>query len=271
VFFQFVQPPLFFNPSETASVKAGVQAQEFRRLESRQNDLFREKSDGIRDYLNARHGNDPARLTEKKERLVAIQQQYDDLHAQASRLVTANDRRADGSDTNYIFLSFVLSYLPAGLIGLIFACIFTASMSSASGELSALATTSVIDIYQRFIKKNADGKHYLLVSRLLMAFWGIYGIAFAQYASRIGSLIEAVNILGSLFYGTMLGIFLLAFYCKSVKGTAAFVGALSGGITVLCCARFTSLAWLWYNVLGCGVCVGVGLLLTRIKIVQSRS
>jgi Na+/proline symporter len=135
-------------------------------------------------------------------------------------------------------------------------------MSSSSGELSALATISIIDIYKRFIKLEASEKHYLMVSRIMMALWGLYGIAFAQYASRLGSLIEAVNILGSLFYGTMLGIFLLAFYIKSVKGPAAFIGALSGEIVVLYCFQFTSIAWLWYNVIGCFVVVGVGIILS---------
>jgi hypothetical protein len=101
-----------------------------------------------------------------------------------------------------------------------------------------------------------------MVSRMMMALWGVYGIAFAQYASRLGSLVEAVNILGSLFYGTMLGIFLLAFYFKSVKGTGAFVGALCGEIVVMCCFQFTSIAWLWYNVIGCLVVVGVGIILS---------
>jgi SSS family solute:Na+ symporter len=147
---------------------------------------------------------------------------------------------------------------------LVFACVFTASMSSSSGELSALATTSIIDIYKRYIKHNGSEQHYVFVSRTMMAFWGCYGIAFAQYAGRLGSLIEAVNILGSLFYGTMLGIFLLAFYFRSVNGTAAFYGALIGEITVLFCFEWTSIAWLWYNVIGCVVVVVTGIILTRI-------
>ena len=194
-----------------------------------------------------------------------LQQRYDAVHVKASKLLEENDHKSDTSDTNYIFLTFVLTYLPTGLVGLIFACIFTASMSSSSGELSALATTSIIDVYKRFIKREASEKHYLLISRIMMAFWGLYGIAFAQYAGRMGSLVEAVNILGSLFYGTMLGIFLLAFYFKSVKGTAAFVGALSGEIVVLYCFQFTSIAWLWYNVIGCFVVVGVGIILTMFE------
>ncbi|MGD1044446.1 MAG: sodium:solute symporter [Bacteroidota bacterium] len=262
VFFQFVQPPLIFNPVEAGKVKSGERAQDYQQLEKKHNDLFQKKSEEIKAYLQAWHQHDDTRVAEKKEELQLLQQRYDAIRVEASNLLLENDRKSDTGDTNYIFLTFVLTYLPAGLVGLIFACIFTASMSSSSGELSALATTSIIDIYKRFIKREASEKHYLMVSRVMMAFWGLYGIAFAQYAGRMGSLVEAVNILGSLFYGTMLGIFLLAFYFKSVNGTAAFVGALLGEVIVLYCFRFTSIAWLWYNVIGCFVVVGVGIILS---------
>jgi Na+/proline symporter len=265
VFFQFVQPPLVFNPVEAGKMKSGKRAQDFRQLEEKQHTLFQKKSEEIKEYLQARHQHDEVRTAEKKEELQLIQQRYDAVRAEASNLLAENDRKSDTGDTNYIFLTFVLTYMPAGLVGLIFACIFTASMSSSSGELSALATISIIDIYKRFIKREASEKHYLMVSRVMMALWGLYGIAFAQYASRLGSLIEAVNILGSLFYGTMLGIFLLAFYFTSVKGTAAFVGALSGEIVVLYCFQFTSIAWLWYNVIGCFIVVGVGIILSAFE------
>ena len=262
VFFQFVQPPLIFNPVEAGKVKSGMRAQDFRQLEEKHNNIFQKKTKGIQEYLQARHEHDDVRIAEKKQELQLLQQRYDAVRTEASNLIAENDRKSDAGDTNYIFLTFVLTYLPVGLVGLIFACIFTASMSSSSGELSALATTSIIDVYKRFVKREASEKHYLIVSRIMMAFWGLYGIAFAQYAGRMGSLIEAVNILGSLFYGTMLGIFLLAFYFKQVKGTAAFVGAMAGEIVVLYCFRFTSIAWLWYNVIGCFVVVGVGIILS---------
>ena len=265
VFFQFVQPPLVFNPVETAKVKSGEKAQDFRQLEEKQKIIFREKSEQIKEYLQARHQHDDIRAAAKKEELQILQHRYEGVREEASVLLTENDPRSDTSDTNYVFLAFVLTYLPAGLVGLIFACIFAASMSSSSGELSALATISIIDIYKRFVKRDASDKHYLAVSRILMAVWGLYGIAFAQYASRLGSLVEAVNILGSLFYGTMLGIFLLAFYCKPVKGTAAFVGALSGEIVVLYCFQYTSIAWLWYNVIGCFTVVGVSVIMSAFE------
>ena len=183
------------------------------------------------------------------------------IKANAIEIMKQNDPVVDTNDTNYIFLSFVMKYLPVGLVGLIFACIFAASMSSSSGELSSLATVSVVDVYKRHFKKEGSERHYLAVSRVSMALWGIYGVVFAQYASRLGSLVEAVNILGSLFYGTLLGIFLLAFYFKFVGGTATFIAAFVGEAVVLYCFRFTAIAWLWYNVIGCGVLVFVAILI----------
>ena len=189
-------------------------------------------------------------------------QRLDAIHAEAAVIVARTDPGADPGEANYVFLSFVRTYLPAGLIGLLFACVFAASMSSSSGELSALATISIIDVYRRFVRRDASERHYLVVSRLMMAFWGLYGIAFAQYASHLGSLIEAVNILGSLFYGTMLGLFLLAFYGRSVGGTAALAGGIAGEAAVLCCFFFTDIAWLWYNVIGCAAVIAVAFAVT---------
>ena len=262
VFFQFVRPPLVFNPVESERLKSGASAQDFQRLEDKQHVLFDEKSKQMREYVQARHQHNEILTAEKKEELHNLQYEYEGVRREASTLLARDGSTSDSGDTNYIFLTFVLTYLPAGLVGLIIACVFAASMSSSSGELSALATISIIDIYKRFVKREASEKHYLAVSRILMALWGVYGIAFAQYASKLGSLVEAVNILGSLFYGTMLGIFLLAFYVKKVQGTAAFIGALCGEVVVLYCFQCTSIAWLWYNVIGCFVVVGVGILLS---------
>lgn len=257
-FYQFVQPPLFFNPVELEKARSGASAEQIGRLEAEHGKVFQEKLDGVRDYLDVRKRGTSEVVTKKKERLRSIQRHADEVHAEAARIMAAEDGRSGASDTNYVFLSFVLRYLPAGVIGLIFACIFLASMSSSAGELSALATISVVDVYGRFVQRSRSEKRDMLISRVMMVFWGIYGIAFAQYAGRMGSLVEAVNILGSLFYGTMLGVFLLAFYFKSVNGTAAFIGAVVGEIVVLCCFQFTTLAWLWYNVIGSLVVVGVG-------------
>jgi Na+/proline symporter len=146
--------------------------------------------------------------------------------------------------------------LPAGLVGLILAAILSASMSASSAELNALASVTVVDIYKRILRKNASERHYLRASKTATVFWGLYAIGFAQFANHLGSLIEAVNILGSLFYGTILGIFLIAFYFKRVGGNATFVAALIAEAAVLACFLFTEIPYLWFNVIG-GVIVVV--------------
>lgn len=264
-FFQFIQPPLFFNPVEMEKVRSGASAQAIERLESEHHTLFEKKLTEAREYLQARKRGDERAIAEKKQRLQSLQQRSETLHTETSMLVAQSASGSDGNDTNYIFLSFVLNFLPMGLVGLIIACIFLASMSSSASELSALATISVVDIYSRFVRHERNEKRDVLISRLMMVFWGLYGIGFAQYASRLGSLVEAVNILGSLFYGTMLGIFLLAFYVKSVGGTGAFIGAIAGELVVLYCFRFTTIAWLWYNVIGCLVVVSVGIVISHYR------
>jgi Na+/proline symporter len=152
---------------------------------------------------------------------------------------------------NYIFLSFVLASLPVGVIGLVLAMVFAASMSSTASELNALASTTIVDIYRRFWKRARSDRHLVVVSKVATVVWGALAILFAEYANRLGSLVEAVNILGSLFYGTILGIFLLAFYVKRVGGTAVFLGALAGETAVVVCFAATDISFLWYNVVGC--------------------
>ena len=163
-------------------------------------------------------------------------------------------------DTNYIFLSFVKSYLPLGLVGLVIGVIFSASMGSTSGEINSLATVSVVDIYKRYFVRDRGDRHYLMASRFLTVFWGAYAVAFAAIGARgFGALIVRVNIVGSLFYGGMLGVFVLAFFCQRVRGTAAFCGVLAGEAAIFASALFTRVSFLWYNVIGCVVVVAVAL------------
>jgi Na+/proline symporter len=139
-------------------------------------------------------------------------------------------------------------------------------MGSTSGEINSLATVSVIDIYRRHFVRGRDDRHYLIASRFLTVFWGAYAVAFASIGSHgFGALIERVNIVGSLFYGGMLGVFVLAFFCKRVGGTGAFYGVLVGETAIFAAARFTSISFLWYNVIGCIVVVAVGLSLSFIQ------
>jgi Na+/proline symporter len=172
------------------------------------------------------------------------------LRKEAIQLIKKRNPLAETNDTNYIFLSFVTKYLPVGLVGLILAAILSASMSASSAELNALASVTVIDIYKRIFRKNASERHYLRASKTATVFWGLYAIGFAQFANHLGSLIEAVNILGSLFYGTILGIFLIAFYFKKIGGNATFIAALVAEVAVLACFFFTEIPYLWFNVIG---------------------
>jgi Na+(H+)/acetate symporter ActP len=264
VFYQFQAPPLFFNPVETERIKASRYAEEYGRLETEYREHVSEQSAVVREYLDVREKGTDEDLARANDALLAAEKGASRLRTSAAELVAANNGNAN--DTNYLFLAFVMQYLPVGVVGLIFACIFAASMSSTSGELSALATSSVVDIYKRHVRGDADQRHYLFVSRIAMASWGVYGILFAQYASGLGSLIEAVNILGSLFYGTMLGVFLLAFYVKFVTGTPVFVGAIVSEVLVISLflserAGLVSVAWLWYPVIGCAVVVLAALLI----------
>jgi len=264
VFYQFVTPPLFFNPVETQRIKAGPLAGQYTSLEHQYDQVTEEKAAAIRDVLETRKNGSADELEVAKRRFDEKADEAKQIRSSAVKLLAAN--HADTNDTNYIFLSFVTKYLPAGLVGLLFACIFAASMSSASGELSALATTSIVDVYRRHFRKELTERHYVVVSRVAMALWGVYGILFAQFASGLGSLVEAVNILGSLFYGTMLGVFLIAFYLKWVGGTSVFWAAVFSEIVIFSLFILERLAvvtvsWLWYPVLGCGTVLIVALLL----------
>jgi len=251
VFYQFVAPPLFFNPVETAKVKSGVHAETYNNLESDYNRVFKQKKEKLNDLVASIHNDDEAKTKEIQDDIFKDNNRIKELRTQAADVISQNDPASDTNDTNYIFLTFVLTYLPAGLVGLVLAAILAASMSSTSSEINALASTTIVDIYKRMINKNAEDKHYLWVTKTATVFWGIFAILFADFANRLGSLIEAVNILGSLFYGTILGIFLLAFYFKRINATPTFFSAIIAEIIVFLCFAFTNISYLWYNVIGC--------------------
>jgi Na+/proline symporter len=255
VFYQFVVPPLFFNSVETAKVKNSSYAEAYQQLESDHNQVHLAKQDQIRDMLAAIEAGSDSDIESAVQRVKDSQRSELDIKKEAITLIRNANPDAETNDTDYIFLSFVIDYLPAGLIGLILAAILSASMSSTSAELNALAATTVIDIYKRIFKKNGSDKQYLFVSKLATVFWGLYAIAFALFANHLGSLVEAVNILGSLFYGTILGIFLVGFFIKKIGGHATFIAAIFAELTVLACHFFTSIPYLWFNVIGAVVLV----------------
>lgn len=261
VFYQFAPPPLFFNPVESARLASGPHAAAYQVLESRHRDALAAREARVRELLAARRADDgPARAAADRG-LADARRELEAVRRETVGLIRAQDPAAATSDINYIFLTFVLQHLPAGLIGLVFAAVFAASMNSTSAELNALTSTTVVDVYKRVAGARADGRHDVWVSRLVTVGWAAFAVGFAEYASRLGSLIEAVNILGSLFYGTILGIFLVAFYLPRVRGTPVFVAAIVAEAVVVACFRFTGISFLWYNLIGCGLVAGLALAL----------
>ena len=183
-----------------------------------------------------------------------------DLRNEAKELIEkvskSENIKLETEDSDYVFISFVTQHLPIGLIGLLLAVIFSAAMSSTASELNALATTSLIDIYKRSYVPNASDKHYLKMSKWFTLGWGIVALIFASIASLFDNLIEAVNIIGSLFYGTILGVFAIAFFFKKIKGTPTFIAAILGEACVLLLFYLDhtdvfNIAYLWLNLIGC--------------------
>lgn len=250
-FYQFATPPVYFNPVEEQAVKESVYADAYNSLENEHKELFKERNESLRAMLNAIENNDENKIAAYEKILDASKEKQNEIREAAVGLIKKAEPKSDGNDTNYIFLNFVVTFLPVGLVGLVLAAILSASMSSTAAELNALASTTVIDVYKRLIKKDASDAHYLKVSKLATVFWGGYAIFFAMFANRLGSLIEAVNILGSLVYGTILGIFLVAFYIKKVGGNATFISAVIAEIVVILLFAFTNVPFLWFNVIGC--------------------
>jgi SSS family transporter len=251
VFFQFITPPLFFNPVQEKNVRTSQYAEQYEHFEKKYEEINAEKQIYIREMLASIDEGNDENIKSSREKISKKIAEAELVRDEGINLIKKANPGADTNDINYIFLSFVINFLPVGLIGLVLAAIISASMSSTSAELNALASTTMVDVYKRFIKKDASDNHYLKVSKIATVFWGIYAIGFALFANQLGALIEAVNILGSLVYGTILGIFLVAFYLKKVKGTPTFFAALSAELVVLYCFMFTEIPFLWYNVIGC--------------------
>jgi SSS family transporter len=255
VLFIFDKPPLLFEPVELKRVQADAR---YPAVQQRYDRAFDTRKQAAQDYLDAQRAGSAAVEQQSQQRFAAAQAELNDAHAAGEQLVSK-----DFHDTNFIFLSFVTTYLPVGAVGLIIAVIFTAAMSSTSGEINSLAAVTVIDLYQRHIKKDASDHHYLAASKWATLFWGVYAVGFAQYGRNFGSLIEAVNLVGSLFYGGLLGVFTLAFFFKKVGPNGAFWGVIVGEAVIFAAHKFTSIAYLWYNVVGCIVVICTGMVISR--------
>ncbi len=269
VFYQFTAPPIHFNEANITKVENSIYAEEFNSLQEDYNDITQEKKQAQFDFLEAKETGSSNDIELYKNQINALQKQADEMRESSKALILKVDENAETKDDDYIFISFVIKYLPIGVIGLLLAVIFSAAMSSTSSELNALGSTATVDMYKRNFKKQGSDSHYLKASKLLTGLFGVFAILFATLASLFENLIEAVNILGSLFYGTILGVFLVAFFIKYVKGNAIFIAALISQILIgilfyLNRTGIFEIGYLWYNLIGPALVIFFGLLLQSI-------
>lgn len=250
-FYQFKPAPIFFNEVELSKVKESKYKDDFKLLQNTYDSNHQQKLIKVNDLVKAIHHNDDARIEEISIELKKLNSEHVKIKKDFQRILVANNPKADVNDTNYIFLSFVTNELPIGIIGLLIAVIFLASMGSTASGLNSLASTTIIDFYKRVFSKTNSDAGYLRASRLATVAWGIFCVVVALYASKLGNLIEAVNILGSLFYGTILGVFIVAFYVKKINGTSVFYAAILAELFIVYAWLIDLTAFLWLNVIGC--------------------
>jgi Na+/proline symporter len=265
-FFQFVAPPLFFNSAARANLGKTQYAAQYDKLEAMHRANFSAKTAEVRKMVDAIHAGDSAAIASATANARALQQREESTRREAATLIKKSDTHSDDNDTNYVFLGFVVRYLPAGVVGLILASIFCAAMSATASGLNSLASTTVVDVYRRFIARDAHDDHHVLASKMATFFWGVFSIFVGEFATHVGSLVEAVNRFGSLFYGTILGVFVLAFFFTAVGDVAASWGAAISLAVVILVALFTNIAWLWWNAVGCGVGVMAAMVIQKMMV-----
>ncbi|WP_018619873.1 sodium:solute symporter [Spirosoma luteum] len=263
VFYQFNPAPTFFNKQETESLKNSRYASQYQVAEIKHQNLTAQRQKAVLAMQAALQTDDEAGQTTAGTILRETDEALKGVKTDVTKLIQLNNPVADTNDVNYIFLRFVLDYLPHGLIGLLIAVIFSASMGSIASAYNSLASTTVVDVYKRLINKAGSDADYLNASRWATIGWGIFCIAVAQFANQLGSMIEAVNILGSLFYGVILGVFVVAFYVKSIGGQATFWAAIISEVLVVISWMLNLTAFLWLNAIGCLLVVSIAWMLQR--------
>jgi len=263
VFFQFNQPPVFFNDAAVQEVKCNpVNKQLYEETELAYQQIFEQKRNKVEALALSNSDTEVEALQADIEKL---ENQSDLLRDKAKSIIKSTDQDLETNDTDYVFISFVMKYLPSGVIGLLLAVIFSAAMSSTASELNALASTTIVDVYKRNINTKGSEKHYLIASKMATFLWGAIAVGFALFAGLLDNLIQAVNILGSIFYGTILGIFLVGFFIKQIKGQAVFIAAVIAQLIVLYFYFFTEVAYLWFNVIGCFAVIIISFAFQQLK------
>jgi Na+/proline symporter len=255
VFYQFEPAPLFFNEAAWRQAVAHDATGSARALEAQFTQLQTEKQQKIEAWLAAQHTGDSAAARQARAEALAAGRLSESLRNTAKTNLLAANPGNKGNDADYVFITFILDYLPHGLIGLLVAAFFAAALSSKAAELSALGSTTTIDFYRHIIQREASDAHYVTATKWFTLLWGLVALAFALFANLAENLIQAVNIVGSIFYGVVLALFLVAFFIKQVGGTAIFWAALAAQALVFVLYHFLSISYLWYNFIGCAACV----------------
>ncbi|MBL7864042.1 MAG: sodium:solute symporter [Cyclobacteriaceae bacterium] len=251
VFYQFNQAPLLHNQALLNKAMTTDAAPRIAELSAQYDHVFQERKAKANELVAAIQQNDRDKIEQSKGDIKAIQKAESDLRTETKAAISSAIPGANTLDKDYVFINFVMTYLPHGLVGLLLAVVFSAAMSSTASELNALASTSAVDIYKRSIRPNENEAHYVKASRWLTVMWAIFGILFASLANQAENLIQYVNIVGSIFYGTILGIFLCAFYLRYLQSTAVFIAAIVGEAIIVYLYYYTDVAFLLYNIIGC--------------------
>jgi SSS family transporter len=268
VFYQYNKAPIFFNQVVTEQVYQSDQANNFRGLEAEYDQVFQQKQILNASFLEARQAGNDALQSSISTQIKGTDLAEKEIRQRAREIIQQVDPSAETNDKDYVFISFILEYMPKGIIGLLLAVILSAAMSSTSAELNALASTTTVDIYKRAINGNASDKHYVIASKAFTAMWGIIALLFAMFGTLFENLIQFVNLIGSIFYGPVLGIFIAAFFIKILRSRHVFWAAIIAQIGVILCNQFTDMGFLWYNVIGC---MGVILVALLFKAIDSGS
>ena len=259
VFYQFERPPVFFNRAAWNHQAEHGAGGRLRSLDAEFRSAHSEERRQLQAWLDARRAGDGAAEAAARAAASAAQGRCEAVQTETRAVLRAASPRTTTNDADYVFITFILDYLPHGLIGLLVTAFFAAALSSKAGELNALGSTTTVDIYRHVVKREASDAHYVVASKWFTAFWGMVAIGFALFANLAENLIQAVNILGSIFYGVVLGLFLVAFFLKRVGGTAVFWAALSAQALVFALYARLNISYLWYNVIGCAACVAFSL------------
>jgi len=265
VFYQFDHPPVFFNQSEWRRHAEAGHAETFRAIEERHEAAAAASQSATRAWLGARGSDDPAAEAAARTAMIEANRRAEAVRGEAKAALVAADPRAKTKDSDYVFITFILTELPHGAIGLLVAVMFSAALGSKAAELNALGTTTTIDFWRQLRPLAAvDEARNVRVARWFTALWGVVAVSFALFAGFAENLIEAINILGSIFYGVILGIFLVAFFLRRVGGSAVFSAAVIAQAIVIAMYVSLSLGYLWYNVIGCAICIVASLSLQAV-------